>query len=99
MENVNGEKGDWGLSMDTYALMRAALLSGPGLDEMNRIMVQNVAASLDSLSSCAHQPVKIKLAKWLREIITAATTNSVYGPQNPFKDDAVVDGFWYAFAG
>ena len=94
MENVNGEKGDWGLSMESYAGMRAALTPGPGLDEMNRVMVQNIAASLDSLKPAPGTCTKIGLVKWLREAVTAATTNSIYGPQNPFKDLAVVEAFW-----
>jgi hypothetical protein len=34
------------------------------------------------------------LARWLRNTITIATTNSVYGPQNPYKDQSVQDAFW-----
>lgn len=41
MNNVNGDKGDWGLSMESYAAMRSALLSSPDLDKMNRVMIQN----------------------------------------------------------
>ena len=94
MKNVNGDEGDWGLSMESYAGMRAALSAGHGLDEMNRVMIQNIAASLDSLKPAPGTRIKIGLAKWLRRSVTAATTNSVYGPQNPFKDLMVVDAFW-----
>lgn len=93
MRNVNGDEGDWGLSMDSYASMRAALTPGPELDEMNRVMIQNVAASLDDLSTTG-KPVKKGLARWLRSAITIATTNAVYGPQNPYKDQSVQDAFW-----
>lgn len=94
LNNVNGDEGDWGLSMESYAAIRSALLSGPGLDEMNRVMIQSIAASLDSLQVSVDKP-KLKLAKWLRSNVTIATTNSIYGPQNPFKDDSVADAFWY----
>ena len=94
MKNVNGDEGDWGLSMESYAGMRAALSAGHGLDEMNRVMIQNIAVSLDSLKPAPGTRTKIGLAKWLRRSVTAATTNSVYGPQNPFKDLMVVDAFW-----
>lgn len=95
MTNVNGDEGDWGLSMETYAAMRAALAPGPDLDNMNRVMIQNIAAALDHLTAAGGKHAKIGLAKWLRSSVTAATTNSVYGPQNPFKQQAVEDGFWY----
>lgn len=94
MSNVNGDEGDWGLSMEAYAGMRAALSAGPGLDDMNRVMIQNIAASLDSLKPSRGSRTKIQLADWLRQSVTVATTNSVYGPLNPFKDSAVVDAFW-----
>ena len=94
MKNLNGDDGDWGLSMDSYAGMRAALSPGPGLDDMNRVMIQNIAASLDSLKPAPDSRTKIGLAKWLRGTVTQATTNSVYGPQNPFKDSEVADAFW-----
>ena len=94
MKNVNGDEGDWGLSMESYAAMRAALAPGQGLDQMNRTMIQNISASLDGLIPCGEKKKNMGLAKWLRSTITAATTNSVYGPKNPFKDQAVEDGFW-----
>ena len=98
MKNVNGEDGDWGLSMEAYAGMRAALSPGPGLDDMNRIMIQNIAGSLDSLRPSSKAfGTRIELAKWLRQSVTAATTNSVYGPQNPFKDSQIADASWYSF--
>lgn len=94
MKNLNGDEGDWGLSMESYACMRAALSPGPGLDDMNRLMIQNIAVSLDSLNPVSASRTKIELAKWLRRVVTEATTNSVYGPQNPFKDLEVAEAFW-----
>lgn len=94
MNNVNGDDGDWGLSMELYAAMRDALLPGRHIDEMNREMIRCIGASLEDTKPHNGQNVTIKLASWLRETITIATTNSVYGPQNPFKDAAVVNAFW-----
>ena len=94
MKNLNGDEGDWGLSIEVYAAIRAALSAGPGLDGMNRIMAQHIAMFLDDLVPSFGSPVRIKLAKWLRQTVTGATTHSVYGPRNPFKDLAVADAFW-----
>ncbi len=93
MKNVAGDEGDWGLSIDSYAAMRAALAPGPDLDEMNRVMFQNIADYVDDLSTYG-RPVKRRLAQWLRNTITIATTNSVYGPRNPYEDRAVQEAFW-----
>lgn len=94
MKNVNGDEGNWGLSMESYEAMRTALKPGAALDNMNRLMMQSVAISLDNLTSEVGQTVKIRLSEWLRNSVTAATTDSVYGPQNPFKDKDVVNAFW-----
>ena len=92
--NVNGDEGDWGLSMDSYKAMRGALAPGTALDAMNRVMIQNVAASLERLRSQGDTPLKIGFLSWLRHEVTMATTNSVYGPMNPFKNPKVEEGFW-----
>ncbi|KAI4281773.1 MAG: hypothetical protein L6R38_003451 [Xanthoria sp. 2 TBL-2021] len=87
--NLNGEEGDWGYSHDVYKSMNSALAPGPGLDGMNRIMIQNIARSLDKLKSQEGRAVVMKLGKWSRHEITMATTNSVYGKCNPFNDPKV----------
>lgn len=94
-DNVNGAEGDTGMSMESHAAMRAALSPSAGFDDMNRQMIENVVASLDKLNPSTHQPVIEGLSKWIRRNVTAATTNSVYGPLNPFEDQSVVDAFWY----
>ena len=92
--NLNGEEGDWGYSHDVYKSMNSALAPGPALDGMNRIMIQNIADSLNKLRPQGNQPLEIKLAEWSRHEITMATTNSVYGSHNPFKDPNVENAFW-----
>ena len=92
-KNLNEEEGPWGLSHDTYAGMRAALTPGPALDQMNRVMIENIAQALDDLEP-APGSRRVKLASWLRECITSATTNSVYGPENPFLREEVAESFW-----
>ncbi|ROW15034.1 hypothetical protein VPNG_03350 [Cytospora leucostoma] len=93
-KNSNGDEGDWGLAMESYAAMRDALKPGSQLDDMNRVMIQEIASSLDLLEPARGQSRKIGLYAWLRDTITTATTRSVYGPLNPFDDKAVADSFW-----
>ncbi|KAL9113445.1 MAG: hypothetical protein Q9227_002486 [Pyrenula ochraceoflavens] len=92
--NMNGDDGDWGLSMESYAAMRAALKPGSQLDDMNRIMIQEISQSLNSLQPAKGKIQKINMYTWLRDAITIATTRSVYGPMNPFNDKAIADAFW-----
>ena len=93
--NTNGDDGDWGYSVEFYKSMHHALSPGAGLDGMNRIMIQNVAASLEKLRTRdSKESTRIGLVEWLRHEITIATTNSVYGPMNPFKDPKVEAAFW-----
>lgn len=97
--NINGDEGDWGYSMDYHKSLQPSLAPGPGLDAMNRIMIKNITISLDRLYPSRNDingPMgkQIGLMKWLRHETTLATTNSVYGPLNPFKDPNVEEAFW-----
>ncbi|CAH0038568.1 unnamed protein product [Clonostachys solani] len=93
-KNVNGDEGDFGLSMDSYAAMRAALKPGPELDDMNRSMLLEIVKALDELEPAKGESRKLEMYSWLRGAITLATTRSVYGPMNPYNDKAVADAFW-----
>lgn len=92
--NVNGEEGSAGLSMETYAVMRAALSPSAGFDEMNRRMIRNMSLAVDRLEEISRQHMTTGLSNWLRRNITAAATNAIYGAKNPFKDPEIRDAFW-----
>ena len=88
--NVNGDEGPRSYSASHYPAVRVPLLPGLGLDAMNRVMAEQVAASIDGMRA-----QKVKLFAFIAHEITLATTDSVYGPKNPFKDPAVEQSFWY----
>ena len=93
--NVNGEEGDWGYSMEFYQSMHPALAPGQGLDGMNRVMIQNIAASIDKLKAPRKgEATRIKLMEWLQHELTLATTNAVYGHMNPFQNPKIEKAFW-----
>ena len=94
--NINGDEGDWGLSMDFNKAIYPALSPGPHLEAMNRIMIPHIAESLDKLRMGEEggRRRRIVLGRWIRHELSRAITDSVYGPQNPFKDRAVEDAFW-----
>ena len=93
--NINGDEGDFGLSMDFNKAVYPALSPGPLLEAMNRIMISRIANSMDRLRAESGRSTKIGLVRWIRHELTIAITDSVYGPQNPFKDRVIEDAFWY----
>jgi hypothetical protein len=92
--NVNGEEGDFGLSMSSHEVMRSNLKPGSQIDDMNRSMIREVANSLDSLQPAKGESVTVGMYSWIQESLTKATTMSVYGPLNPYQDPAIADAFW-----
>lgn len=92
--NINGDEGDWGLSMDFNKAVYPALSPGAPLQAMNRIMLPTIAGSLESLQAQSGGSTRIGLNRWIRHELTLAITDSVYGPRNPFKDRAIEDAFW-----
>ena len=93
MDNAGGEEGDWGLTITIVKEVHRGLAPGANLDQMSRSMFQTLMSAFQSLES--DEITRINLFGWLRHTITQATTDSVYGPQNPFKDLNVENGFWY----
>ena len=91
--NIFAEDGPWGLFSDTHNAVYQALAPGPGLDELFASVVAYVSASLDELLGAGDEVV-IDLYGWIHQIITLASTNAVYGCQNPFKDTGTRSDFW-----
>ncbi|KAH3917503.1 hypothetical protein HBI56_108690 [Parastagonospora nodorum] len=88
--NVNGDDGPRSYSVSHYPAVRGPLMPGQGLDAMNRVMAQKVADAIDRMK-CEQT---VKLFEFISHEITIATTDSVYGPKNPFKDPKVEKSFW-----
>ncbi|KAJ8131749.1 hypothetical protein O1611_g1878 [Lasiodiplodia mahajangana] len=93
-KNVNGDDGDFGLSMESYEAMRSALKPGSDLDDMNRSMIREVVKLFGQLQPDKGKSKTLGMHGWLRDAITTATTRSVYGPLNPYDDPEIVDAFW-----
>ena len=90
--NVYAEEGPWGLFTDTHNAMHQALAPGSDLDELICLMLQRVSESLNRLLE-DHDEIVIDLYKLIRETISLASTDAVYGPQDPFQDPKVRRGF------
>ena len=87
--NVNGDEGFWGYSITFYKAIHTPLAPGSELDAMNRVMAQKVASSIDRLEEKV-----VGLFDFIKQEITLASTDSVYGPKNPFKDPEIAKTFW-----
>jgi hypothetical protein len=91
----------WGLLNETKRDMHAALAPGSNLDAMNVAMLENVAlalAELDAELGAAGEGGRVlDLYGWVRHVISLASTDAIYGAENPFRRDRrVEDGLWYA---
>jgi len=83
MTNVNGDEGNWGMSVQPYHATRTALTPGAKLDAMNSVMVQNIAAStapIQPRKECSD--TETSLMHWLRHELTMAIANAIYDPLN-----------------
>ena len=91
LNNIDLADGAWGLWHDAITGVHKSLAPGEGLDLMNRTMIENVTNTMNQLTS----PMpKIHLHSWLRHELAYATTEAVYGPENPFRDPTVEQSFW-----
>lgn len=78
---------DGGYLMSFPKYVHSALSAGPGLDAMNRRAIQVISKSLDEWSQ--KEATTIQLWQWLRHELLLASTDSVYGPKNPFRNPAM----------
>jgi hypothetical protein len=90
--NTNGEDGDWGYVNTFHDAIQPAVSPGRNLDAMNRTMLGLVASQFDEQAK--YQRRNVNFFEWVQHQITLATTNSVYGSGNPFRDSAIEQAFW-----
>lgn len=96
MRNLDGGEdiGQHSLFRETNAETKKALSPGQCLDKMNQIMVQKIVESFSNIIPPDNNHSNLMLEKFIISSITSATTESIYGPDNPFKDSSVQDAFW-----
>lgn len=69
--------------------VRLPLVPGPYLDELNRAAIGEIAQTIDAVDT----KLAVPMYKWIQHQMLQATTNAVYGPNNPFKDHKVQEAF------
>ena len=93
--DVEGESDDGSLFVDGMKAMQASLTPGsPELDHIVTVMLNSFQKPCRTLDN-QPQKRKLSLMAWLRDELTLAATDAIYGPTNPFQASAVRNGFWY----
>ena len=92
-ENLHGGNNDPGLRIQTQRAMRESMAAGTStLRVMNRELLGQLSELVHVGVTSAEEPVE--LYHWIRNLITTASTNTVYGLGNPFLRKEVADGLW-----
>ena len=88
--NLNGEEGP-GYVTEVHDGVVAALSPGKGLENMIEPMLKQATTYLNALD----KDIEVDLFDWTRKMITMCSTQSIYGPENPFnKSPHYADLFW-----
>ncbi|KAH8892374.1 hypothetical protein GQ53DRAFT_823162 [Thozetella sp. PMI_491] len=80
---------DEGYIMSFAKAIHPATSLGLGLDAMSRAAIGSIASVLDMVSEGG--TAVVSMFEWLRPELLLATTDAVYGPENPFRDYKVVE--------
>ncbi|KAF5876518.1 putative cytochrome p450 protein [Botrytis fragariae] len=84
------------LLIEGWKATQQALSPLGGVDDMIRVAAENIQTHLDNLASeIGDVNPNTDLWAWVQHEITVATTESVSGPENPYRDSQVEAGFWH----
>ena len=94
--NHDGDKGDWGYIPESHHRASSALAPGPDMNEMVRTALNTATSFFDDLKmETGDKDLEVDLYGWTQEFVSLATTQAVYGPENPFRHDPrLVQSFW-----
>jgi hypothetical protein len=89
---LNGNRGKSFLNED-HRLMVDSLSPGPCLKELTSKVLDGVAGSLNDF----HNDGQVfGLYRWMRDTITEASADAIYGPNSPFSgNQELIDDLWY----
>ncbi|KAK8004850.1 hypothetical protein PG990_010887 [Apiospora arundinis] len=84
-----------GFSVSWPRFIAPSMAPGKDLDTISRRAVDVLSAELEALRAEA-TPITVGLWGWSRKIMEAATTEAVWGPQNPYRDSGIAEA-WRIF--
>ena len=96
-KNMQDENGEW---MNTHLMNKAYvhLLPGPNLDIIIRKMQVALNQLMDQLreQTKGDEDVVVGLFAWIKKSSGLASTDAIYGRENPFKlQPELFEAFWY----
>ena len=90
--NLDLKEGPWSLSHDISESMHRAMMPGPDLDRMTKVMLTKFLPSINALEGATGS---IELFQWARRAFSIASTEAIYGPGNPFSARPdLEEAFW-----
>ena len=92
VDNLSPETMDPSLLIEGLKVTQQAMSSQGGMEEMLRVAADVTKSRLDDMSKRFENTIDLWV--WTQHEITAITTESVYGPGNPYRDPVVEAGFW-----
>ena len=92
--DIRGSKAAENCRSETLKAMHQTLSPGEDLSNLTRTFLDSNIRLLDA-GERKESPVVLNLFSFVRNLVTLASTDAVYGSiKNPFQDFAVQDGFW-----
>ena len=85
-------KEDFSYAVEFPKAIHPAVTPGAKLDGMNRVSAEKVLDAVERLIGEGTRT--LKLFAWVQKEIMIATTETVYGPMNPFRDEKVREAYW-----
>lgn len=69
-------------------------MPGEGIKEMLQVTGKGTVTAFFQLENEAKR-TRVDLWNWVQHTISIITTDSVYGPKNPYQDPQVENAFWF----
>lgn len=91
-QNIEGI-GHWGFREETMKAVHATMAHADNLEKITQEMLRSLIPQL-AISHSGSVPRREELFSWMKRIVTRASTDAIYGDDNPFHDPRVEDGFW-----
>ncbi|KUJ21128.1 cytochrome P450 [Mollisia scopiformis] len=88
---LNGNDGDSFLN-ENHKIMVESLSPGTGLSELNKGVLEKVAGFLNVIDGDGET---FGLYRWIRDVLTLATADALYGSASPLNSDhSLIDALW-----
>ncbi|KAI1746709.1 cytochrome P450 [Xylaria castorea] len=93
-QDLREERGPVGLRVENMMAMHQSLMPGERLDDASQTVLKHISQLIEATVGNGNEHC-ISLFQWIREVISIASTDAIYGPdQNPMHNTEVMEGFW-----